>query len=279
MCREMEEVVRSEHSLVTGLKHTHIASVVGVLKSEETDDLLTVCYKLQNKDLMRGYELILERVQEKRSIFHAGRDLEMRKQWDVARLCYERLFDAKGQQKNEELLAEEANLNYYHCLQCSGNWKEVKHIRLQPSASFAQSLQVLNWKIESAWRGGEWANCQRYVGDVEWLLRNRYEKDSARKNERWLFGERRASELDYGFEYYLGRLLLAIRQKNEAKVEALLTESRLVQVKNLAAHASSSLYANYEQLLALHILQDVNWEFHSKKNEERNVGGVCGDEG
>ena len=51
-------------------------------------------------------------------------------------------------------------------------------------------------------------------------------------------------------------------------------ETQVVVVKNLAAHASGSLYANYEQLLALHILQDVNWEFHSRKNEERNVWGV-----
>lgn len=275
----METVVRGEHSVVTGLKQTHIASVVGPLRSEETNDLLTVCYKLQNKDLMRGYELMLERVQEKRSVFHAGRDLEMRKQWEVARLCYERLFDAREQQKNEELLAAEANLNYYHCLQCSGNWKEVRHLHLQPSASFAQSLQVLNWKIESAWRGGDWTSCQQFVGEVEWLVRNRYEKDAAKKNERWLFGERRASELDFGFEYYLGRLLLAIQQKDEAKVEAVLEETQVVVVKNLAAHAAGSLYANYEQLLALHMLQDVNWEFHSRKNEERNVWGVWGDEG
>ena len=68
--------------------------------------------------------------------------------------------------------------------------------------------------------------------------------------------------------------MLAIQQKDEAKVEAALEETQVVVVKNLAAHAAGSLYANYEQLLALHILQDVNWEFHSRKNEERNVWGV-----
>lgn len=189
----METVVRGEHSVVTGLKQTHIASVVGPLRSEETNDLLTVCYKLQNKDLMRGYELMLERVQEKRSVFHAGRDLEMRKQWEVARLCYERLFDAREQQKNEELLVAEANLNYYHCLQCSGNWKEVRHLHLQPSASFAQSLQVLNWKIESAWRGGDWTSCQQFVGEVEWARAQPLREGRGEEDERWLFGERRAS--------------------------------------------------------------------------------------
>ena len=258
----MEEVIRGEHSVVTGLKQNHILSVVGQLKASETADLLTMCYKLQNRDLMRGYELILERVQEKRSLFHSARDLEMRRQWELARMSYEQLLFQSGDGSDDGALIEEANSNYHHCLQCGGNWKEVRYVRLKPSASFAQSLRLLNWKIESAWRCCDWGECSRFVRDVEWLVKNSHNKWNVKRSEKLLFGEG-IGDIDYGFEYYLGKVLLAIKE-NKNDVKKVIEEGRLMAVKNLAARATSSLYTVYELLLSLQILQDAEWEWEVK---------------
>ena len=85
-CRELETLIRLTNKTTVTVPQTHITSVITDLDVNLLDELFVLYYKLQNQDMSRGYEVLLERSQSERSIFHQARDLEMKSQWQIAAL-------------------------------------------------------------------------------------------------------------------------------------------------------------------------------------------------
>ena len=118
MHRELETLIRSTHELTITTAQKHLTSVIGDLDANLLDELFVLYYKLQNQDMARGYETLLERAQNERSIFHQARDLEMKSQWQIAAQQYY----ASQLSSSETEMREEAASGYYRCLQAGGNW-------------------------------------------------------------------------------------------------------------------------------------------------------------
>ena len=75
-CRELETLIRLTNKTTVTVPQTHITSVITDLDVNLLDELFVLYYKLQNQDMSRGYEVLLERSQSERSIFHQARDLD-----------------------------------------------------------------------------------------------------------------------------------------------------------------------------------------------------------
>lgn len=96
----METVVRGEHSVVTGLKQTHIASVVGPLRERgderAADGVLQVAEQGPDARVRADARA---RAGEAVGLPRGPRSGDAEAMGGGAGLCYERLFDAKEQQK------------------------------------------------------------------------------------------------------------------------------------------------------------------------------------
>lgn len=174
-------------------------------------------YKLQNQDMTRGYEVLLERNQGELSLFHQARDLEMKNQYDIATRKYREVMQSYQNKIDSVEVIEEAASGYYRCLQNCGNWKDVLTTQTQSNASLLQSSQFLYWKMEGSWREADWNLLKRQIEEFEWLWKNQHEKDHT--GERWLFNERELDESQFEFSYFISKLLLAQHEQRDEDVK------------------------------------------------------------
>lgn len=242
--------------------------MIGDLDANLLDELFVLYYKLQNQDMARGYETLLERAQNERSIFHQARDLEMKSQWQIAAQQYY----ASQLSSSETEMREEAASGYYRCLQAGGNWHAALLMSAPSSYSLSQNSQLLYWKIEACWRENDWNGLLRNLEEFEWLWRNRHEKTGS--SEKWLFSDRQEDEGLYGFSYYLGKMLLAVKEDRHQDLQACIDRSRFSVVRTLASTPMSTIQMAYDSLLHLHIIQDIAFSSSHSGCEVGMRGGL-----
>ena len=214
-----------------------------------------------------GYETLLERAQNERSIFHQARDLEMKSQWQIAAQQYY----ASQLSSSETEMREEAASGYYRCLQAGGNWHAALLMSAPSSYSLSQNSQLLYWKIEACWRENDWNGLLRNLEEFEWLWRNRHEKTGS--SEKWLFSDRQEDEGLHGFSYYLGKMLLAVKEDRHQDLQTCIDRSRFSVVRTLASTPMSTIQMAYDSLLHLHIIQDIAFSgIHSGSEVGMNGG-------
>lgn len=189
----------------------HITTVCNTIEREEVDELLMLYYKLQNQDMTKGYEVLLERNHGEVSLFHLARDLEMKSQYDIATRNYREVIQKYQDKADYQEIVEEATSGYYRCLQSCGNWKDVLTTQTNSGASLLQSSQLLYWKMEGCWRESDWGLLRKQIEEFEWLWKNQHEKSEVedQSSERWLFSERELDDRQFDFSYFLSKLLLA----------------------------------------------------------------------
>ena len=217
----MEEYIRSTHSVTTEILQDHITTVFNSINRNEVDELLMLYYKLQNHDMTKGYEVLLERNQGELSLFHQARDLEMKNQYDIATRKYREFIQMNQNQIEQAEVVEEAAAGYYRCLQCGGNWKDVLTTPTQSAATLFHSSQLLYWKMEGCWRECDWSLLKKEIEEFEWLWKNQYEKTAVEdhSSEKWLFHERELEDNQFEFTYYLSKLLLAQYENNPTEIK------------------------------------------------------------
>lgn len=198
-----------------------MTTVFNTINRDEVDEFLMLYYKLQNQDMTRGYEVLLERNQGELSLFHQARDLEMKNQYDLATRKYREVILSYQNKTDSFEVVEEAAGGYYRCLQSCGNWKDVLTTQTQSDASLLQSSQFLYWKMEGSWRESDWSLLKRQVEEFEWLWKNQHEKSRVEDHsaEKWLFNERELDESQFNFSYFLSKLLLAQHERNDRDVK------------------------------------------------------------
>ena len=193
-----------------------ITTNYNALTHDELDELLMVYFKLQDSHMTRGIEVLLERSPGERSLFQQARDLEMRSQWDVATEKYRQLVLTS---KEDSLgISEEAASAYYRCLQGGGLWSDVLHTQSRSDITLAKSSQLLYWKMEASWREQDWNSLQRYVNELEWVMKNHQEQWSLQgSHQKHILNDQNRFE----FGYYLSKIFLAIQEGKSIQIRVI----------------------------------------------------------
>ena len=211
--REKEIQLTETRSTALEIQH-HMTTDYSAVTHSELDELLMIYFKLQNMQMTRGIEVLLERSHDERSLFQQARDLEMKSQWDIATERYRELVLSSKEDSLD--VTEEAASAYYRCLQAGGLWADILHTHSCSNATLSQSSQLLYWKMEASWRACDWDSLRRFVSELEWIMVNH--------QEQWNLHLKRGfnDQNRFEFGYYLSNIFLSIEEGKQNQIQVII---------------------------------------------------------